>query len=466
MEPNHKRTAELPAEPKPHPAAGEALPRAVDRGRSRVVVVGGGFGGLEVAKGLARADVEVVLVDRENHHCFQPLLYQVATAALSPADVAWPVRGILSGQSNVTVLMAEVTDVDLASRVVVADGRPLSYDTLVLATGATHSYFAHPEWAPVAPGLKRIEDATDIRRRILVAFEKAELTQDEAERQRLMTFIVVGGGPTGVELAGALHELARLAMPLDFRRIDPRKARIVLVEAGSRILPALPESLSDYAQRALERMGIEVRTGAAVTQCDRAGVDLGPVRIAGATILWAAGVVASPAARWLGVEADRAGRVKVEPDLTVPGHPEVFVIGDTAAVMDGGRPVPGIAPAAKQMGQFVAQAIRARLSGAPSHGPFRYRHQGDLATIGRKAAVVKVGRTELKGFLGWLFWSVVHIYFLVGARNRIAVSFAWMWNYLTFQRSARLITLEHQKAAGGSAPAEARVTPPAPAAGE
>lgn len=418
-----------------------------ERKRPRVVVVGGGFGGLEVAKGLAGADVDVVLIDRENHHCFQPLLYQVATAALNPADVAWPVRRILRGQANVTVLMAEVTGVDTAGRVVVADGEQVAYDYLVLATGSTHSYFGHPEWAEVAPGLKRIDDATDIRRRILEAFERAELTHDDAERQRLMTFIVVGGGPTGVELAGALHELARLAMPLDFRRIDPRQARIILVEAGPRLLPTLPEHLSDYALATLQRMGVEVRTGAAVTACDAAGVELGEVCIPGGTLLWAAGVKASPAAQWLGLEGDKAGRVKVAPDLTVPGQGEVFVIGDTASVKVGDQPVPGIAPAAKQMGAYVARVIRARVAGAAAPGPFEYRHQGDLATIGRKSAVVKLGRTELTGFAGWLFWSVVHIYFLVGARHRIAVAFAWMWNYVTFQRDARLIVARERPGA-------------------
>lgn len=406
----------------------------------RVVIVGGGFGGLAVAKGLAGTAAEVVLVDRENHHCFQPLLYQVATAALSPADVAWPVRGILSGQTNLTILMATVTGIDVDRHRIEAEGLDLAYDMLVLATGATHSYFAHPEWAAVAPGLKRVEDATHIRRRILMAFEQAERALDPAERARLMTFVVVGGGPTGVELAGALHELAHLALPLDFRRIDPRRARIVLVEAGPRLLPVLPERLSDYARATLARMGVEVRTGTPVGTCDPFGVDVGEERIAAATVLWTAGVTASPAARWLGAEADRAGRVKVGPDLTVPGHPEIFVIGDTAAATCEGTPVPGIAPAAKQMGSHVARVIGDRLAGRPPPPAFAYRHQGDLATIGRKAAVVKIGRTELTGFLGWLFWSVVHIYFLVGARNRIIVSLHWLWNYLTFQRGARLIT--------------------------
>jgi NADH:ubiquinone reductase (H+-translocating) len=409
--------------------------------RPKVVIVGAGFGGLECAKALARARADVTLVDRTNHHCFQPLLYQVATAALSPADVAWPIRHILRRQENTTVLMAEVTGVDTAARRVrIASGRPLPYDTLVIATGATHSYFGHDEWAALAPGLKRIEDATRIRRSILLAFEQAELTDDEAERQRLLTFVIVGAGATGVEMAGAIAEIARHTVAKDFRRIDPRTARIFLLEAGPRVFPALPESLSDYAQRALSRMGVEVRTGTRVTGCDRRGVDLDQGRIEAGTIIWAAGVVASPAARWLDAAHDRAGRVIVTPDLSLHGHPEIFVIGDAAAASDAqGRPLPGVAPAAKQMGKYVAKLIQARLA-RQMLPPFRYRHPGDFVTIGRRAAVAKIGRLQIKGILGWLIWSVAHIYFLIGLRYRFVVAFNWLWDYLTFQRSARLIT--------------------------
>ena len=406
----------------------------------KVVIVGAGFGGLEAAKTLAGAPVDITVLDRQNHHCFQPLLYQVATAALSPADVAWPIRGILRDQKNARVLMANVTGVDVARRTVSADDLDIPYDILVLATGATHSYFGHDEWSEFAPGLKKIEDATSIRRRLLLAFERAERCPDEARRRELLTFVIIGGGPTGVELAGAVAELARNSLAGEFRSIDPKAARVVLVEAGERLLPAFPEELSFYTRRALERAGVEVLTDTKVTQCTESGVMTETGSITGATLMWAAGVVASPAAVWLGVPADRAGRVQTEADLTVAGHPEIFVIGDTAAVRDpDGRPVPGIASAAKQMGRFVGKAIMARLDGG-SFGNFIYRHQGDLATIGRKVAVVRIGRFRLKGFMGWLFWSLVHIYFLIGIRNRIAVAFKWAWDYVTYQRGVRLIT--------------------------
>jgi len=406
----------------------------------KVVIVGAGFGGLTVAQSLARAPVDVTVIDRHNFHYFQPLLYQVATAVLSPADIAWPIRSILRRQKNARVLMAEVTSVDAKARTVQAGRTTIPYDYLVVATGATHSYFGHPDWAPFAPGLKQIEDATAIRRRFLSAFEQAECTQDPEEQQRLLTFVVVGGGPTGVEMAGAISEVAHYSLPAEFRQIDPHAARVVLIEAGPRLLPAFPEDLSAYAQRALERMGVEVRTSARVTNCDEDGVELGDTRIAARTVIWAAGVVASPAAQWLGVEADRAGRAKVGPDLTVPGRPEIFVIGDTASAVDEtGRLVPGIAPAAKQMGRYVAQVIAARVSGEAAPAPFRYRHQGDLATIGRKAAVVKLDHGHLKGFIGWLFWGIAHVYFLIGLRNRAVVAFSWLWSYLTNQRAARLI---------------------------
>jgi NADH dehydrogenase len=407
--------------------------------RPKVVIVGAGFGGLQAAKALARAPVDVTVVDRQNHHCFQPLLYQVATAALSPADVAWPIRHILRKQMNATVLMAEVRAIDTSKRLVHTDSIDIPYDYLVLATGATHSYFGHEEWAGVAPGLKRIEDATRIRRHVLIAFERAELATDEAERRRLLTFAIVGGGATGVEMAGAISEVARQSLAKDFRHIDPTAARIVLIEAGPRIMPTFPENLSDYVRRTLAKKGVEVMTSTRVTACDARGVDLEHGRLDAGTVIWAAGVVASPAAGWLNAAHDRAGRVQVNPDLSVPVHPDVFVIGDTALVVD--QPgIPGTAPPAKQMGDYVGRLIAARVAGHSPPPPFRYRHLGDLATIGRHAAVVKLGWLELTGFLGWLFWSLVHIYFLIGVRDRFIVAFTWLWDYVTFQRGARLIT--------------------------
>ncbi len=409
--------------------------------RPNVVIIGAGFGGIEAAKALRRAPVNVTLIDRQNHHCFQPLLYQVATAALSPADIAWPIRHILRGQDNATVLMAEVVGVNTAERrVMLAGTDPVPYDALVIATGATHSYFGHDEWGQFAPGLKRIVDATRIRRNILLAFERAELTHDEAERKRLLTFAIVGGGATGVEMAGAIAEIARLTLLKDFRRIDPSSARIVLLEAGPRILPTLPPDLSDYAVRSLTRKGVEVKTSTRVTTCDPRGVDTDQGRIDAGTVIWAAGVKASPAATWLGVEADRAGRVVVGPDLAVPGRPDIFVVGDTALAKNAnGQAAPGVAPAAKQMGRYVGKLIAARLAGK-TLPPFRYRHPGDLATIGRRAAVVQFNRIHLTGFVGWLFWSVVHIYFLIGLRYRFLVAFMWLWDFVTFHRGARLIT--------------------------
>jgi NADH dehydrogenase len=408
--------------------------------RPHVVIVGAGFGGLSAAKALARAPVDVTVIDRQNHHCFQPLLYQVATAALSPAEIAWPIRAILRRQRNATVLMAEVTAIDTANRQVQTTSAAIPYDQLVVATGATHSYFGHDEWAQFAPGLKRIEDATRIRRSILLAFERAELTEDVAERARQLTFVIIGAGATGVEMAGAIAEIARYTIAMDFRRIDPRTAQIILIEAGPRVLPALSNDLSNYALQSLTKMGVDVRTDTRVTGCDDRGVDLVNGRIDAGTIIWAAGVVASPAAHWLNAEQDRAGRVLVKNDLSVPGHHNVFVIGDSATVNDeSGKQVPGVAPAAKQMGAYVGKLIAARLAGQ-SLPPFRYRHAGDLATIGRRAAVVSIGKVHLKGFIGWLFWGVVHIYFLIGLRRRFVVAINWLWDYLTFQRGARLIT--------------------------
>ncbi len=413
-----------------------------EKPRPRVVIVGGGFGGLEAARALAHAPVEVLLIDRQNHHCFQPLLYQVATAALSPADIAWPIRSILSGQRNLRVVMATVTGVDVARRIVHSDGHDFPYDYLVLASGVTHAYFGHDEWAKVAPGLKHLEDARDIRARFLLAFEKAEIADDEAERRKLLTFVVIGGGPTGVEMAGAMAEVAKETLRSDFRRIDPGDAHIILIEAGPRILPSFPENLSRYTQRVLEEMGVEVKVDTRVTGCDEHGVMLGDARIDASTIVWAAGVKASPAAEWIGAAQDRAGRIPVGADLSVPGMPDVFAIGDLAAVKSkDDKAVPGIAPAAKQMGRYVGKRIAARVAGRGDLGPFAYRHAGDLAAIGRRAAVVKVGRIELTGFIGWLFWGIVHVYFLIGLRNRFVVAVNWMWSWLTFRRGARLISM-------------------------
>jgi NADH dehydrogenase len=411
-----------------------------------VVIVGAGFGGLEAAKALRRAPADVTVIDRQNHHCFQPLLYQVATAALSPADVAWPIRHILRKQRNATVLMEQVGGVDPQHKRLRTNFGEVAYDYLVIATGAMHSYFGHDEWSAYAPGLKRIEDATRIRRSILIAFEQAEVTSDEAEQRRLLTFVIIGGGATGVEMAGAIADVARQTLAMDFRRIDPRTARIVLIEAGPRVLPAFPVEQSDYVRAALTRSGVEVKTGTRVTGCDAHGVDTDGDRIDAGTVIWAAGVMASPAGRWLDADADRAGRVKVGPDLSLPGHPDIFVIGDTAAVADAeGNAVPGIAPAAKQMGQYVGSLIAARIAGRPAPAPFRYMHLGELATVGRRAAVVKFGHLQLHGFIGWVFWSVVHIYFLIGLRNRFVVAFIWLWDYITFQRGARLITEPERK---------------------
>ncbi|MEC9359479.1 MAG: NAD(P)/FAD-dependent oxidoreductase [Pseudomonadota bacterium] len=409
--------------------------------RPHVVIVGAGFGGLSTARALAKAPVDITIVDRRNFHLFQPLLYQVATAELNPSDVAWPIRGVLRDQKNACVLLGDVQDVDRdQQQVQLKDGRSLRYDWLVLATGATHNYFGHDEWAPSAPGLKRIDDATLIRRRLLMAFERAENSQDEAERQALMTFCVIGAGPTGVEMAGAIAELAKHALVSDFHLINPRDARIVLLEGGPRVLPPFPESLSTFTQRSLERMGVEVMLNALVTNCDARGVDVGDVHLEARTVIWAAGVAASPAARWLGSAADRAGRALVEPDLSIKDLPTVFVIGDTAAMKSAdGKPVPGIAPAAKQAGQHVAKVIRAAVSGKPHPGAFRYRHYGNLATIGRNSAVIDFGRIRMKGTFAWLLWCVAHIYFLIGARNRMLVAYEWSINYLTHNRGARLI---------------------------
>jgi len=407
----------------------------------RVVIIGAGFGGLEAVKGLAKAPLTVTIVDRKNHHCFQPLLYQVATAALSPADIAWPIRKLVRDQKNAYVVMAEVTGIDSRTQHVLTDSVALPYDYLVIATGATHSYFGHDDWESSAPGLKTLGDATDIRARILRAFEKAEIADDETARRKLMTFVVIGGGPTGVEMAGAIAEIAKKTLRWDFRRFAPEESRIVLLEAGPRLLPAFPDRLARYAERSLARMGVEVLAAEAVVEVDAHGVTTAKQRIEAGTIIWAAGVAASPAADWLGAAHDRSGRVIVAPDLSVPGKPNIFVVGDTAAVKTGSdAPVPGIAPAAKQMGQFVAKTIAARVAGKKSPARFTYRHYGELATIGRTSAIVNLKGLSLTGFPGWLFWCVAHIYYLIGTRNRFVVAFDWLWNYITFQRGARLIS--------------------------
>jgi len=417
------------------------MPRSNEHpGPVRVVIVGAGFGGLSAAKALAGGPFQVTVIDRHNYHLFQPLLYQVATAGLSPADIAYPIRGILRGYKNCSVQLAKVLSVDAERNTVVTDRCTVPYDYLILATGARHAYFGHEEWAEVAPGLKKIDDATELRRRILIAFERAETETDETERQRLLTFVVVGAGATGVEMAGAIAELARKALAADFRNIDPRDARIVLVEAGPRVLSAFDERLSDYARRALESLGVEVVLNTAVTACDAAGVTLGEERIESRTLIWAAGVRASPAGKWLGAETDRAGRVIVDTYLSVPGHPNIFVIGDAAHVKgDNGRMLPGVATVAKQQGEYVAKLLQQRAAGREV-APFRYRDPGSLATIGRKRAVAQIFGLRLTGFVAWVLWSVAHIYFLIGFRNRLTVALSWAWNYVTFERGTRLIT--------------------------
>jgi NADH dehydrogenase len=406
----------------------------------RVVIIGAGFGGLSAAWGLRNSAFQVTLIDQHNYHLFQPLLYQVATAALSPADIAGPVRSVVRDYRNVSVILAQVSGIDVARNEVLAEGRRIPFDDLIVATGARHAYFGHDDWAAYAPGLKTIDDATYLRRRILLAFEKAETEPDAAERRRLMNFVIVGGGATGVEMAGAIAELAKRALAADFRVIDPRSARVILVEAGPRLLPAFDASLATAAAHSLQSLGVEVRVGASVTEVDSGGVSVGQERIEARTVVWAAGVMASGAGRWLGTETDRAGRVIVKDDLSVPGHPNIFAIGDTAHVVtQTGDLLPGVAPVAKQQGKYVAKLLRARLEGK-TLPPFRYRDYGSLATIGRKRAVVQIGRFKMKGFVAWVLWSVAHIYFLIGFRNRLAVALHWLWNYVTFQRGTRLIT--------------------------
>jgi NADH dehydrogenase len=421
--------------------------------RPRIIIVGAGFGGLSAAKALAAAAVDVVLVDQRNHHLFQPLLYQVATASLSPADIAAPIRSLLWDQKNLTVVLGKVIAVDTAAKTVGVDNGVRSgdipYDYLVIATGARHAYFGNDSWEQFAPGLKTVEDATAIRHRLLMAFEQAEMATDMAERDRLLTIVIIGGGPTGVEMAGSIAELARAALARDFRRIDPRKTRILLVEAGARVLASFPETLSSAALHSLQKLGVEVRLNARVNQCDADGILVGEERVGAGTIIWAAGVQASAAARWLGVEADRAGRVKVAADYTVPGHPDVFVVGDTAALTDAkGLVVPGVAPAAKQAGKYAAEVILSRLQGKLAPGPFVYKDYGNLATIGRRAAVADFGWIKLHGPIAWWLWGIAHIFFLIDFRHRVAVAFNWLWSFLTYKRGARLITgtspVEHE----------------------
>jgi NADH dehydrogenase len=425
-------------------------PTADDR-RHHVVVVGAGFGGLETVHRLAGAPVRITMIDRRNHHLFQPLLYQVATASLATSEIAWPIRQLLRKRKEIATLLATVESVDIVGRrVLLDDGSTMPYDTLVLATGARHAYFGHDDWEPFAPGLKTLEDATTVRRRILLAFERAERETNPQRRAALLTFVIIGAGPTGVELAGTIAELARTTLVGDFRSIDTRESRVVLIEAGPRVLAAFTEDLSAYAQRSLEKLGVEVELGQPVTACSAEGVVYGGKTLPAATIIWAAGVQASPAAQWIGAPADRAGRAQVEPDLTAPGHKEIFVIGDAAAVADpAGNSVPGIAPAAKQQGKHVAATIRARLAGDHHDAPFRYRHAGSLATIGKRLAVIDFGRIKLRGALAWWIWGLAHIYFLIGVRNRLSVALSWLWIHTRDQRSSRLIT--QGSAAGRSA---------------
>ena len=413
----------------------KALPQT-----KRVVIIGAGFAGLAAAKALGNSSFDVTVIDRHNYHLFQPLLYQVATAGLSPADIASPIRSILSGNKNTNVILANVSAIHLDEKTVIAEDRHIPYDILIIATGAQHAYFGHDDWAVHAPGLKRVDDATYLRRRILVAFEKAETEPDSDRRRGFLNFVVVGGGPTGVEMAGAIAELARKVLAADFRKIDPRNARVILVQGLSKVLPSFPPALSDRAREDLERLGVEVRLNQTVTQCDADGVALGTERIDAATVVWAAGVMASPAGSWLGVETDAVGRIKVNPDLSLPGHPEIFVAGDTSHCLGvSGTPLPGVAPVAKQQGEYLGRLLKARGQGTDVP-PFRYRDFGMMATIGRKSAVAQLWGAHFDGLFAWLLWSAAHIYYLIGFRNRLAVMMNWIWNYFTFERGTRLIT--------------------------
>lgn len=418
---------------------GVSRPAEAYSGPAHVVIIGGGFAGLYAAASLKRAKVRVSLIDRKNHHTFQPLLYQVATGGLNPSDIASPIRSILRNQKNASVLLADVQSIDIEAKNVHYEGGYLGYDYLIVATGATHSYFGHDEWAAHAPGLKSLEDALEIRKRVFLAYEAAEQESDPETRRALMTFVVVGAGPTGVELAGALAEIATHTLLHDFRRIDPGEARIVLLEGSSHVLPVYREELCQKARSQLKKLGVEVRTGARVTNIDKEGVWMGEERILARTVLWAAGVAASPLGKSLGVPTDRAGRVEVLPDLTVPGHPEVYVIGDLALLKQDGAAVPGVAPAAIQEGRHAAANIIRSLRNEPRI-PFRYNDKGSLATIGRASAIADFGAFTLSGLFAWIAWFAIHIFFLIGFRNRFVVFFQWAWSYLTYERGARLIT--------------------------
>jgi NADH dehydrogenase len=409
-------------------------------GTPHIVIIGGGFGGLDAARAFRGAAVRVTVLDRHNYHLFQPLLYQVATASLSPADVASPIRWVLRRQKNVEVLLAHALEIDVAARTVAVDrGDSVTYDYLILATGASHTYFGHAEWAERAPGLKTLDDALEMRRRVLLAFEAAERETDPAAQRRLLTFVIIGGGPTGVELAGALAEIARQSLRHDFRRIRPESARILLLEGGPHLLGAFPERLRDAARASLTRLGVEVRTGTNVTDVNTDGVRAGGEHIPAQTVLWAAGVAASPLAKSLGVPLDRVGRVLTAPTLTIPGHPEIFVVGDLCALQQDGQWLPGVAQVAMQGGAHAARNVLRAIRGEPLE-PFRYRDYGIMATIGRGAAVGLVFGSQITGLFGWLFWLFLHIFWLIGFRNRIAVITEWAWAYVTFQRRARLIT--------------------------
>ncbi|MFQ8429805.1 NAD(P)/FAD-dependent oxidoreductase [Amaricoccus sp. W119] len=406
-----------------------------------VVIVGAGFAGLNVALALKGAPVRITIIDQRNHHLFQPLLYQVATTLLATSEIAWPIRRMFRDRRDVTTLLGRAQDVDREGRrVLLRDGDSVGYDTLVLATGARHAYFGNDEWEPSAPGLKTLEDATTIRRRLLLAFEQAEKEEDPEVRRALMTFCVIGGGPTGVEMTGIIAELAQKTLPKEFRRIDTRETRVILVEAGPRVLPVFSEKLSNYAAESLRKLGAEVRCGKPVSAVNDDGIQVGDEFVPARTVIWAAGVQASRAALWLDAPADRAGRVIVGPDLSVPGMPDVFVIGDTAHVEIDGKLVPGVAPAAKQQGAYVGKVIRARIAGTPAPGPFTYNHLGNLATVGRSAAVIDFGKVELTGWAAWWIWGIAHIYFLIGTRSRLAVAISWLWSFMSGGHSARLIT--------------------------
>lgn len=409
--------------------------------RPRVAIIGAGFGGLSAARALAGAPVEVTLIDKRNYHLFQPLLYQVATADLSPADVAWPIRSLFSNESNVNVMLGRVDGVDVPGRAVITDQGRVDYEYLIIATGSYHSYFGKEHWEPFAPGLKRVIDATEVRKRVLISFERAETAATAEQQRRLLTFVLVGGGPTGVEMAGAIAELSRWTLARDFRRINSADARVILVEAGDRLLKAFPESLSTYAQKALEKLGVEVRLGVRVDHCDAQGVRFGAEEIPAATVVWAAGVRVRHVGEWLGVQTDRTGRVPVAPDLSLPEAPEIFIVGDAAkAPWRDGQDVPGIAPAAKQGGAHVAATIRRLAAGREKRRRFRYRHRGNLATIGRHSAIADFGWIRLTGGLAWWLWGIAHIYFLIGVRAPVIVAMQWFWSYLTYARGARLIT--------------------------